>query len=60
MSIEICTNCERAFYTAGNARFCPICRKERLSELAKERGLNRLGNLAYSQKQKEKREEENG
>ena len=46
-----CTRCNRIFEADGyKARFCPTCRKIRLSEIAKERNLNKLGNDAYSEK----------
>ena len=37
--------------------YCPACRRKRLSEAARGRGLNKLGNEAYSKKVAKKRKQ---
>lgn len=47
---EICQECEKLFTPKSNkALICPSCHRKRLSQYAKERGLNKLGNDAYSE-----------
>ena len=51
MAKEICEDCGKV-YEAGRYTFLfPDCRKKRLSESAKRRKLNEIGNKAYSEKQ---------
>lgn len=49
----ICEDCERTFQGGPNAFFCPECRYRRTAKAAREnakcRGLNKLGNAAYSE-----------
>ena len=60
MSKEICQDCEKVFETvSGRAFFCPDCVRRRISESAKRRGLNKIGNDAYSKKCSERRQREN-
>lgn len=48
MSLEICADCGRVF-EAGKYQFlCRECLRKRLSEQAKKRNLNKIGNEAYS------------
>lgn len=49
MVTTICEDCEKAFQGGPYSYFCPECRKRRLSETAKRRNLNKLGNDAYSE-----------
>ena len=56
MAKEICQDCERVFETkSGKVYFCPECVKARLSASAKRRGLNSIGNEAYSRQQSERK-----
>lgn len=49
MAKEICCDCEAIFEAKTNKAFlCPKCRKRRLSQYAKLRNLNKIGNDAYS------------
>ena len=50
MAKEICLSCGKLFNGGKKAFFCSACRKKRLSESAKKRNLNKLGNAAYSKK----------
>ena len=50
MAKEICQDCGRVFDGGAHQFFCLECRKRRLSEAAKARNLNKLGNEAYSKK----------
>lgn len=59
MTKLLCEDCEKVFSCKGWAHYCPRCRKRRISETAKRRNLNKLGNDAYSAQQK-RRKEENG
>lgn len=45
----ICEDCEKVFLGGPYSYFCPKCIKKRLSETAKKRNLNKLGNDAYSE-----------
>ena len=50
MAKEICQDCGKLFEPKSNKAFiCPDCHKKRLSQYAKERKLNKIGNDAYSQ-----------
>lgn len=57
MAKEICQDCGAAFEAGPFARFCKSCRKRRLSETAKARGLNRIGGKAYAEKAAARRAE---
>lgn len=48
----VCDVCGKVFY-AKYAFMCPKCRKEANSERAKNMGLHKLGNEAYSQQRAE-------
>ena len=52
MAKELCEDCGKVFEGSKWAHFCPECRKNRQSESAKKRNLNKLGNAAYSKKVK--------
>lgn len=57
MALEICADCERTFEAKGpNSFLCPICRKARLSQGAKDRKLYMLGAAAHSQSCKKRKE----
>ena len=45
---EMCADCGKVFYAGKYSYFCPDCRSRRLRESAKRRGLNKMGNDAYS------------
>lgn len=51
MAKEICQDCGKVFEGGFNAFFCVDCRKRRLSESAKRRSLDKIGNDAYSKQQ---------
>lgn len=56
LSKELCQECEKLFTPKSNkALICPSCHQKRLSRYAKERGLNKLGNDAYSEKRTKRR-----
>ena len=57
MAKEICQECGTVFEAGPFARFCESCRKRRLSETAKARGLNRIGGSAYAAKAAARRAE---
>ena len=46
MTKEICEDCGKVFEAGPKAFLCPSCRKRRLSNAAKARGLNRIGTNA--------------
>lgn len=46
----ICEECETVFLGGVNAYLCPLCRKKRLSELAKKRNLSGIGVSARREK----------
>lgn len=48
-TLEICQDCEKPFYAGQNQFICTKCRKRRLSELAKKRGINKMGNKSFSE-----------
>lgn len=51
-----CDDCGKIFTAKGmNARYCPKCRKKRLSHAARKRKLNEIGSEAYSQQATERR-----
>lgn len=49
----ICEDCGKVF-NAKYAFICPKCRRARLSQRAKEKGLNKIGNDAYSKQKNER------
>ena len=49
MAKEICEYCEKVFEAGPKTFICPECRKKMLSENAKKRNLNKLGNKAFSE-----------
>ena len=53
--IMICSDCEKTYTGGPKSFYCPACRRKRLSEAARGRGLNKLGYEAYSKKVAEKR-----
>ena len=55
MAKEICMDCGKVFDGGAKAFFCMDCRKRRLSDAAKIRGLSKLGNEAYSKQQAERK-----
>lgn len=58
MAKEICQECEKVFEPkSSKAMICPSCHRKRLSEAAKARNLNKLGNDAYSKQQAERKAE---
>lgn len=58
MAKEVCQECWAVFEAKSNrAFFCPKCRRARLSQYAKERKLNEIGNKAYSEQQAKRRVE---
>lgn len=58
MAKEICQDCERIFEPkSSKGMICPSCHRKRLSEAAKARNLNKLGNDAYSKQQAERKAE---
>lgn len=44
----ICEDCSTVFWAGKTARYCPECRKKRLSDAAKKNGLSQLGCAAVS------------
>lgn len=48
----ICEDCGKVF-KGKYAYYCPECRRKRLSNVAKRRNLNKIGNEAYSKQQAE-------
>lgn len=57
MAKWICNDCGLVYEGGPYSHYCPECRRRRLSEAAKARNLNKLGNEAYSKKQNTKKEE---
>lgn len=55
----MCEQCGKVFQ-AKYAFICPECHKKRLSKLAKQRGLNKIGNEAYSKQRAELKTKRNG
>ena len=56
MSKEIRQECERIFEPkSSKGMICPECHRKRLSQYAKARNLNKLGNDAYSKQQSERK-----
>lgn len=55
MAKEICADCESIFEAGPYSFLCPKCRKQRLSDAAKRRKLNKIGNDAYSRQQAERK-----
>ena len=58
MAIEICEDCGKVFDGGPAAHFCKACIRKRLSDTAKRRNLNKIGNEAYSAQQAAKKKEE--
>jgi hypothetical protein len=59
MAKEICQDCECVFEPKSHkGMICPKCHRKRLSQYAKERNLNKLGNDAYSKQQAERKDNE--
>lgn len=48
MADQICHDCGAVYDGAGQGRYCPTCRKERLKAVAKERDLSSIGRKAYA------------
>ena len=59
MAKEICEDCEKVYEGGAYSHYCPDCRHFRLSNAAKRRNLNKLGNDAYSEQRAIAREEAN-
>ena len=57
MAKEICEDCGKVYNAGAHTFFCPDCRKRRLSEAAKRRKLNEIGNRAYSKQQAKRKAE---
>lgn len=57
MCKEICQDCEKVFEGGPKAFLCPECRRKRLSNAAKMRNLNKIGNDAYSDQQARRKAE---
>lgn len=57
---EMCCECGKVFNAGPNAFLCQKCRKRRLSEQAKARGLSKIGHEAKSKKRREATEVQNG
>lgn len=57
MAKEICVDCGKVYNAGAHTFFCPDCRKKRLSEAAKRRKLNEIGNRAYSERQAKRKAE---
>lgn len=57
MAKEICQDCGKVFEGGPNAHFCKSCIRKRLSDSAKRRKLNKIGNEAYSAQQAAKKED---
>ena len=56
MTLEICADCGKSFEAGPNAHLCIRCRKIRLSQYAKNRNLNKIGNDAYSEQCRQRRD----
>ena len=55
MAKGICSDCGKIYEETRHSFFCADCRRRRLSEAAKSRGLNKIGSEAYSKQQAERR-----
>ena len=55
IGIMICSDCEKTYTGGPKSFYCPACRRKRLREAARSRGLNKLGCEAYAKKVAEKR-----
>lgn len=55
----ICEQCGKVFQ-GKYAFICPECHRKRLSKLAKQRGLNKIGNEAHSKQSAELKTQING
>jgi len=51
---EMCQDCGKVFMGGPNAFFCPACKKRRLSESAKKRNLNKIGQESRKIKEESK------
>jgi hypothetical protein len=59
MAKELCQDCGCVFEPkSSKAMICPKCHRKRLSQYAKARNLNKLGNDAYSKQQAERKDNE--
>ena len=56
MAKEICEDYGKVFEAGPKAFLCPSCRKRRLSNAAKARGLNRIGTAACRKDGQRRRE----
>ena len=60
MAKELCQDCMCIFEPkSSKGMICPECHRKRLSQYAKERNLNKLGNDAYSEQQARRGAERN-
>lgn len=50
----MCTRCGDEYIGSKKSYFCPVCRKERQREAARERNLSKLGNMARREHMKER------
>lgn len=53
-----CLDCGKEFIGCSKAHYCRACVREHLSNAAKARNLNKIGNDAYSAQQKRRRAED--
>ena len=60
MAIEICEDCGKTFEGGPRAFLCWSCRRKRLSECAKKRNLNKIGNEAYSKQSIDRKRKQEG
>lgn len=60
MTKNICEDCNAVYEGGPRSFLCPRCRKKRLSDEAKRRNLNKLGNDAYSKQRAEKKAKTEG
>ena len=60
MAKEICQDYGRIFEAGPKGMLCRECIRKRQSESAKRRGLNRMGNAAWSEKRRKDREKHVG
>lgn len=60
MAKELCQDCGCVFEPkSSKGMICPKCHRKRLSQYAKARNLNKLGNDAYSKQQAERKDNDN-
>ena len=55
MALEVCEDCGKVFEAGKYQHICRACLRKRLSEQAKRRELNKIGNEAYSKMCAERR-----